>query len=66
MTKIEDMPTSQREEFEKLYLQYWTYIYKYEIGYIGDFNPNKPSYARQDFSDQLYDEGMTIKVNHGY
>lgn len=66
MMKIEEMPEQQRKEFEELYSQYWSYVYKYEVLHIEDFNPDKPWYARQDFSDQLYDEGMTIKVNHGY
>jgi hypothetical protein len=56
----------QAVEFEALYLAYWRYIYKYEVGYEGDFRPDVPWYKRDEFKEQLHDEGMTIKVRDGY
>ena len=57
---------TKKEEFEALYLAYWKYVYKYEVGHENDFEPDKPSYKRDDFRQQLEDEGMAIKVNGGY
>jgi hypothetical protein len=68
--RLEDLnkkyESKKNEDFEALYLVYWRYIYKYEVGYEEDFNPDKPTYKRDDFRQQLKDEGMAIKVNEGY
>lgn len=56
----------QAEEFENLFQAYWKYVYKYEVGHIEDFTPDKPHYQRKDFKLQLADEGMGIKVREGY
>ena len=60
------MGEEQSQEFEALYLAYWKYVYKYEVGHETDFTPDKPWYKRDDFKEQLKEEGMTIKVNEGY
>ncbi len=57
---------NQEQEFEELFNLYWKYVYKYEVGHPDDFNPNKPHYKRDEFRQQLYEEGMTIKISEGY
>jgi len=64
--KLEDLGESQEEQFEKLFQLYWQYVYKYEVGYPEDWKPNDPWYKRNEFREQLEDEGMTIKVTEGY
>ncbi len=56
----------QAEEFENLFQAYWKYVYKYCVGYEEYFTPDKPWCKRNDFKEQLEDEGMTIKVSEGY
>ena len=56
----------KEKEFEALYLAYWRYVYKYEVGHEDHFDPDKPWYKRNDFKQQLEEEGMTIKVTQGY
>ena len=57
-----------KEEFEALYLAYYKFVYKWEVGHEEDFNPQKMEYpyTREDFKSVLYDEGHSIRVNHGY
>jgi hypothetical protein len=56
----------KEKDFEELYLAYYRYIYKYEVGYENDFEPDKPNYRRSDFKQNLQDEGMAIKIRMGY
>jgi len=55
-------PKTQEQEFEELYLAYWRYVYKYEVKHIEGFNPDIPNYKRDNFIEQLCEEGMSIKV----
>lgn len=59
---------SKEEHFELLFLAYWHYVYQYEVGRLEDFNPDEPVYQcqRDDFMEQLVDDGMLIKVTQGY
>lgn len=57
---------TKEEEFESLYRAYWKYVYKYHVGHEEDFTPDTPWYKRNDFKEQLEEEGMAIKVNEGY
>jgi len=57
---------TQQEEFEALYMLYWQYVYKYEVRYPNDFEPDTYNCYNDDFKEQLHEEGMTIKVNDGY
>ena len=55
--------------FEKLYLDYFTYVYKYEVGYPDDFNQDG-EYSnctdRERFLEDIQEAGMRIKVLDGY
>jgi hypothetical protein len=59
---------NKEERFEKLYIEYWSYVYEFEVGYKDNFNPDKRnrSFDRDSFKEQLYEDGMAIKVNDGY
>jgi hypothetical protein len=56
----------KQDAFEALYYQYWKYVYEFEVGYVEDFEPDNRYCKREDFNQQLVEEGLTIKVNKGY
>ena len=58
----------QKKEFIELYEKFYKYVYKYEVGYEEDFDIDDPTYCTdmQHFEQDIYDEGMMIKVNEGY
>ena len=66
--KITNNATTQDIEFEALFIAYWKFVYKYHVGNIKDFDPQKPLwYAdRETFAEELYESGMMIKVREGY
>jgi hypothetical protein len=61
---------NKEERFEKLYNDFFSYIYKYEVGYENDFTSNKEKYIngvnRTNFREILQEAGMQIKVCDGY
>ncbi len=62
----QNMSPEQEKEFEALFLAYHAYIYKYEVGDPDGWEPDNRWHQREDFLEQLQDEGMTIKVREGY
>lgn len=59
----------QAAAFEKLYLDYFTYVYTYEVGYPDDFDRegNFSNFTdRENFAEELQEAGMRIKVLDGY
>jgi len=65
---LRGMTEEQQKDFEELFLKYYTYVYKYEVGYEEDFKPDACEWQwnRNSFLHELYDAGMTIKVVDGY
>jgi len=65
--KGSDIIDEKQKDFEELFDKYYSYIYKYEIGYLKDFDEKeKAPWKKKDFKYQLEEEGMAIKVNQGY
>lgn len=61
------MSEQQIRHFEYLFDLYWKYVYEYEVGYMEHFNDKKKTdIDKEDFYEQLYNDGMYIKVNDGY
>ena len=68
MKKISE---EQQKDLDALYLAYYTYLCKYELGH--SFNPEDKSqrnvfkwYHKNDFREQIEEEAHSIKVNYGY
>lgn len=59
------MEKEMEKDFETLYNSYWKYVYKWEVGHEEDFK-DMPIYHKNDFREQLSEEGMVIKVREGY
>jgi len=58
----------QKKEFAELYEKYYRYVYKWEVGHEDHYDVNKVIYQidMDNFSQELYDAGMCIKVVEGY
>lgn len=58
----------QKEDFKNLYIAYFKYVYKYEVGYEDHFDVTNMLYQldMENFAQELDDAGMTIKVVLGY
>lgn len=51
---------------EKLFNQFYHYIYNHEIGYPEDFNGVDNDIEREDFKEMVEEIAHAIKVNQGY
>lgn len=66
-----ELEKSHKEEFEKLYLKYGSFLYKYEVGYEEDFNPNptkrnrSSSFDRDVLKEDIEKDGRIIKAELG-
>lgn len=59
---------TKEERFEKLYQDFYEYVFEFEVGYKEDFNKDKPRYYmdRNNFKELLEDCGREIKCQEGY
>ena len=59
---------NKEERFAQLFLDYYAYVYEFEVHYKDNFKPNvyNMSYDREFFAERIQDDGMAIKVNEGY
>jgi len=59
---------TQEERFEKLFLDYFSYIYEFEIGHKNDFKPEKIHYFvnRESFKQDIQEMGSNIMEWDGY
>ena len=58
----------QKKDFIELYEKYYRYVYKYEVGHEDHYDVNNVIYQidMDNFSQELDDAGMSIKVVEGY
>lgn len=58
----------QKKDFIELYEKYYRYVYKYEVGHEDHYDVNNVIYQidMDNFSQELDDAGMCIKVVEGY
>lgn len=61
-----NMSPDQIADFEELYNKYHRYIYKYHVGYEHHFKKHEKWYSKNEFANDLEEQGLSIKIDYGY